>query len=89
MHIVERERGLQAAHRAIGIIDQLPIQIADPDRSLTFAAAHLKAQHAMSYADAFSAALTKTKNVLLTGDPEFKSVESESLFIGYQSNSTG
>ena len=78
LYIVERERGLQAAHRTIGIIDQLPIKIADIDRGLTFAAAHLKAQHTMFYADAFSAAVAKVKDgILLTGDAEFKSVEPE------------
>lgn len=30
-----------------------------------------------SYADAFSAALAKINGELLTGDPEFKAVESE------------
>ena len=78
LYIIERERGLNAAHGAISLIDQLPVKIAEIDRHLTFAAAHIKAAHSMSYADAFSVAVAKAKNaVLLTGDPEFKSVESE------------
>ena len=48
------------------------------DRTATFLAAHFKARYPISYADAFSAALTKIKDAeLLTGDPEFKAVESE------------
>ena len=78
LYIVERERGLQAAQRTIGIIDQLPISIADVDREMVFSAAHFKARYPMSYADAFSAVLARAKNAeLLTGDPEFKSVETE------------
>src|SRR4029434_1590451 len=36
LYIVERGRALQAAHRPIGIIDQLPISIADVDRHMVF-----------------------------------------------------
>jgi predicted nucleic acid-binding protein len=78
LYIVERERGLQAAQKTIGLIEQLPIAIADIDRPMTFLAAHFKAQYPISYADAFSAALAQTKSgELLTGDPEFKAVEGE------------
>jgi predicted nucleic acid-binding protein len=78
LYIIERERGLQAAQRTIGVIDQLPVAIAEVDRQTVFSAAHLKARYPMSYADAFSAALAQMKNAeLLTGDPEFKAVESE------------
>jgi ribonuclease VapC len=78
VYIIERTRGIAAARRSIAIIDQLPILIAEADRTLVFDAAHVKARHPLSYADAFSAALSKRKNaVLLTGDPEFKSIEEE------------
>ena len=78
LYIIERERGLQGVHQVIGIIDQLPITVAEIDRSMTFLAAHLKAKYPVSYADAFSAALAKIKGgEVLTGDPEFESVESE------------
>jgi ribonuclease VapC len=78
LYIVERERGLQAAQQTIGIIDQLPVAIADVDRQMAFMAAHFKARHPISYADAFSVALAKIKGAeVLTGDPEFKAVESE------------
>ena len=78
LYIVERERGVTAARRTIAIVDQLPITIAEVDRALVFAAAHIKARYSLSYADAFSAALAKRNHaVLLTGDPEFKCIEEE------------
>jgi ribonuclease VapC len=40
------------------------------------AAAHIKAEHALSYADAFAAALAMgEKATLVTGDPELKPLE--------------
>jgi predicted nucleic acid-binding protein len=78
LYIIERERGLLAVHRSISLIDQLPIAIADVDRSAVFTAAHFKARYPISYADAFSASLAKRKNAeLLTGAPEFNATESE------------
>jgi predicted nucleic acid-binding protein len=78
LYIIEREQGLQQAQRAIGIVDQLTIRIAAADRQLVFEAAHLKARHRLSYADAFAAALAlKNDAAVMTGDPEFESVESE------------
>jgi ribonuclease VapC len=78
LYIVERERGLQAAQHTIGIIDRLPIAIADVNREIVFTAAHFKARHPISYADAFCVALAKIKGAaVVTGDPEFKAVESE------------
>lgn len=77
IYITERERGLPVAQRVIAIIDQLPITILEADRTLTFAAAHIKASKRLSYADTFAAALADAKEaVLLTGDPEFRQVES-------------
>ena len=44
---------------------------------MSLAAAHLKAQHPISYADAFVVALAQQMQAtLLTGDPEFSQVES-------------
>jgi len=76
IYITEREQGLPAAQRAIAAIDQLPIAVIEADRKQTFAAAHVKAHHAISYADAFATALAAgVTAVLLTGDPEFRKVE--------------
>jgi ribonuclease VapC len=78
VYVIERKRGLQQALQAIGLIDQLALQIVPADRSLVFAAAHMKARYPISYADAFSVAVAKRYDgPVMTGDPEFKAVESE------------
>ena len=76
VYITEREQGAFAARRAIAAVDQLPITVVEADRRLTFAAAHVKAHHRLSYADAFAVALAQqTQATLVTGDPEFRAVE--------------
>ena len=76
LYIVERERGRDSVKMAIATIDQLPLVVADADRVSTFAAAHLKAHHAISYADAFAVALAQSKRgSVVTGDPEFNKVD--------------
>jgi ribonuclease VapC len=76
LHIVERKRGLMAAHQVIAALEQLPLSIVAADRSLTFAAAHVKANCTLSYADAFSVALGQRLGAaIVTGDAEFHSAE--------------
>ena len=78
VYVVEREHGLQQTQRAVGIIDQLPLQVMPADRPLVFEAAHMKARYPISYADAFSVALARRNHgSVMTGDPEFKAVTSE------------
>ncbi len=72
-YIVERERGLSTAQEVLARIDELPISIGDVDRRLALAAAHLKAQYPIAYADCFAAAFAQIKDAaLVTGDPEFR-----------------
>ena len=55
----------------------VPIEILPATRERVFAAAHIKANYPISYADSFVAAAAQEFNAsILTGDPEFKSVES-------------
>lgn len=76
LYIVEREQGLAAAHRAIAAIRQMPVLEAEANRERTFAAAHVKAHHRVSFADAFAVALAQEKMAaVVTGDPEFRQVE--------------
>lgn len=76
LYIVEREVGLEAAQRAVAIVDQLPVRVVDADRALTFAAAHVKANATVAYADAFAIALAQEMAaVVVTGDPEFRRAE--------------
>lgn len=77
VYIVERARGLTQAQRTIAAVDQLPIEVIEADRRLTFAAAHVKANYPLAYADCFTIALAQDKAAtVLTGDPEFRAVES-------------
>ena len=78
LNVIEREQGFHQAQRAVGIIDQLALRVMPADRLLVFEAAHVKARYPVSYADAFSVALAKrNQGRVMTGDPEFKAVESE------------
>jgi ribonuclease VapC len=78
LYITEREKGLTAAHGALGFLEQLPIEFAPANRPRVLVAARLKAHHAMSYADCFAAGLAiEYEACVLTGDSEFKSVERE------------
>jgi len=75
LYIVERERGLFKAQEVLALIDELPVAIESVDRELTLAAAHLKTQYSIAYADCFAAALAQQKKaVLISGDPDFEKV---------------
>jgi ribonuclease VapC len=77
LYVIERRRGPNAARAAIALLDSLAIRVVDAGRELTFDAAHIKANHALSYADAFAVALAqRLQAALVTGDPEYRSVES-------------
>jgi predicted nucleic acid-binding protein len=76
LYIIERRRGLVNAQRAQALLESLPLEEILPDRALILDAAHIKAGHAISYADAFVAALAMRESaVILTGDPEFEAVQ--------------
>lgn len=76
LYMTERKGGLEAAQEAIRIVEQLPLEVAPVGRALTFAAAHIKAHHPISYADVFAVALAQElEATVVTGDPEFRSVE--------------
>ncbi len=77
-YIVLRECGQGKANEIEKIIRTLPIEIIDVDIQLAREAARFKAVHKISYADCFAAALAKLhKGELITGDKEFKSIESD------------
>jgi ribonuclease VapC len=57
-------------------IDELPIEVINVERPLALAAAHIKMDCPIAYADCFAAALSQIKNAaLVTGDPEFKKIK--------------
>ncbi len=76
-YITEREKGTQQAVELLEDIRRLPIILSRIDEERVLAAAHLKAYHPVSYADAFAIALAQEFGAaVVTGDPEFKRVES-------------
>ena len=74
-YITQRERGQDVALATLVLIDQLPVHQQGIDRPRVLAAAALKANYAISYADAFAAALAQQlQGPVVTGDPEFHKV---------------
>ena len=77
-YITARETSEDEADRTILELAQLGIQFSDASWKLAREAARFKSKGKMSFADCFAAALAKeNKADLVTGDPEFKQVESE------------
>lgn len=76
LYITQRERGLPAAQKTLATIDQLPLKVLSANRKRVLAAAHIKANFPVAYADAFAiAAAQEFSGIVLTGDPEFSHVE--------------
>ena len=76
LYIIERRGKASKAQEALALIRQLPIEILAADEPAVFSAAHIKASHALSYADACAVAAALHENAcILTGDAEFKDVE--------------
>jgi uncharacterized protein len=77
-YILAREVSEAEADKALHELRQLGIEYQDVDMKLARMAGGFKAKHRMSYADCFAAALAKEhKAELVTGDKEFKQVESD------------
>ena len=76
-YITIREQGQDLADLAYARIRAFPLTYIEIiDEELLRAAATLKAKYPISYADAFAAAVAVINNAsLLTGDPEFKTLE--------------
>lgn len=72
----ERERGDEGLRKRLEEVRGLPVAFVEVDERTVLAAAHIKANYRVSYADAFAVALAQELNAtIVTGDPEFKSVE--------------
>ncbi|MCO5191230.1 MAG: type II toxin-antitoxin system VapC family toxin [Anaerolineae bacterium] len=70
-YTVARRRGIRAADKVRQLIDQLPLEVLTPDMPRIIAAARLKSQHRISYADAFALGTALGFDAILwTGDPE-------------------
>ena len=76
-YIVARKKGKKNALAIVADVDQLPIDLVEAGTDRVLAAAEVKAAYPLSYADAFVAAAAKEFSAtIVTGDPEFKQLES-------------
>lgn len=72
-YVVERRWGSERMHSAVAMMEATALEIVPVERELALMAAHIKAGHAIAYADAFAAALAQhAMATLVTGDPESK-----------------
>jgi ribonuclease VapC len=75
-YILERRWGMERLYAALAVMEATALEILSVERELALMAAHIKADHAIAYADAFAAALAQQYAAeLVTGDPEFKLLE--------------
>ena len=78
LYRVERKNGAPGLGAALRFERTMPLDVAPLDRELAESAAHLKLEHDLGLADAFAAALAKSKKAeLVTADTEFKALEKE------------
>ena len=71
----ERRYGLAKAQDTLALIQRLPIGVLPADNQTVLAAAHIKANYPISYADAFVVvAAQKLNGTIMTGDPEFQDI---------------
>ena len=76
-YLVERRYGTTCCAKVIDELRAFPIEFEQVTLDRVLSAAHVKAHHAISYADAFAVALAQELGaIVVTGDPEFKQVES-------------
>ncbi|MBC7359929.1 type II toxin-antitoxin system VapC family toxin [Desulfacinum infernum] len=70
-YMLGRKKGTNTADEVLKDIQMLPLTLHVPSKADILAAARIKANHRLSYADAFAVSLAeKTGGVLFTGDPE-------------------
>ncbi|MCF8053425.1 MAG: type II toxin-antitoxin system VapC family toxin [Desulfobacterales bacterium] len=81
-YIIARRRGEQTAIATVEDIFQLPADLIDAATKRVLAAAKIKARYPVSYADAFVvAAAEEFSSTIVTGDREFKEVESSASVL--------
>ena len=84
-YMIERKVGLAQWREARAKLLGLPIEIIPVDHELAEMAGEIKAHKKMSLADCFAAALAKQRKAeIYTGDPEFRTVESDLKIIWLQ-----
>jgi len=74
---VQRKLGWNTARETLQDVLTLPIQLGEVTMERVLSAARIKASFPVSYADTFAVALAREVTAtVITGDPEFKRVES-------------
>ena len=67
---------MERLYATLAVMEATALKIVSVDRELALMTAHIKAEHAIAYADSFAAALAQQCAAkLVTGDPEFKLLE--------------
>lgn len=75
-YIIERRWGVERLRAMLAYLEATALSLVEVDKEQVFGAAHIKATHTVSYADAFAIALTMQHSaVLVTGDPEYGQLE--------------
>jgi predicted nucleic acid-binding protein len=75
LYNTERKYGFTKAQDTLALIQKMPIEILPADNATVLAAAHIKANHTISYADAFVVVAAQNINgIIMTGDPEFEAM---------------
>ena len=78
LYKMQRKHGAKGLEGAQHFERTMPLDVAPLDRELAETAAQLKTAHDLGLADAFAAALAKSKKAeLVTADTEFKALEKE------------
>lgn len=73
---IGRKEGRDQSRETLAEIRLLPLTVVSATDDLVLAAADIKMDYAVSFADAFAAALAETLGAtVVTGDPEFKLLE--------------
>lgn len=81
-YITFREKEVNEANESIVLVKRLPIEFVQVDERIALIAGRIKATYSMSYADAFVVATAIMKEAtIVTGDPEFKSIDMQILWI--------
>jgi predicted nucleic acid-binding protein len=81
-YIIARKLGDDKAVEITENISSLPVGLVDVTTKRVLAAAHVKANHPVSYADAFVVATAEEFSAtIVTGDPEFKETESRAAVL--------
>ena len=77
-YITAREISETTANNIVKELSDLRIEFVDANWEITQEAARFKSKNRMSYADCYTAALTRSKKgILITGDSEFKTIDGQ------------